>query len=147
MLNKLSIATFALSALVMTACDGSAVTECTTDADCPAEQPVCDTSSDPGVCVPEDEGDDPVCEEDLDCQLANNDSATTQEDCASNDDCDAGDNCVEDQLGVTYCVTLANDQSECDAIGGTYTDLTDVDGGDFGGCLADGSCTEDGQCE
>lgn len=146
-MKNLVLTSTVLAALVLTACDsGSAVTECSTDADCPAEQPVCDTSSDPGVCVPEDSS-DPECEEDLDCQLANGDSATTQEDCAGNDDCDAGDNCVEDQLDVTYCVTTANNQGECDAIGGTYTTLTDIDGGSFGGCLADGACSEDGACE
>lgn len=136
-----------LSALVLAltaACDGSNVTECETDADCPAEQPVCDTDGDPAICVPE--GDDPECEEDLDCQLANGDSATTKEDCADSG-CDGGDLCVEDQLGVTYCATPVNDQAECDAIGGTLTALTDTDGGSFDGCLADGSCTEDGACE
>ena len=144
MLKKILLATalVLVPTLGFVACDGSAVTECTSDADCPADQPVCDTSSDPGLCVPE--GDDPECEEDLDCQLANADSATSTDDCSANADCGAGDErCVEDQVGVTYCALVTD---VCDGTS-TATDIDDVEGGTFTTCLGDGSCTEDGACE
>jgi hypothetical protein len=147
MMKKLSIAAFAVSALMLTACDnGSNIVECESDDDCSGDTPTCDIPDGDtvGQCVA---GDDEECAEDLDCQLANGDSATSADDCSANTDCDGGDRCVEDQLGATYCVTIAADQAECDLISLTYVSLTDIDGGAGGGCVADGACTEDGQCE
>jgi hypothetical protein len=136
-----------LSSLVMVLlttagnCNGSAAVPCTTNADCDATAltPSCGAS---GFCEAADE-----CSDNLDCQLANPASPTTDtENCTADTDCGGGERCLVG-TNQNYCYGGANgDNIDCAGVANT-TEVTAelASGGTTQVCLASGTCTE-GSC-
>lgn len=150
-MNKLLVIALTLPVflVVMGGADCGGTSTCTSDADCDGttnsageETPFCDT--DASVCIPAAD----ECEDDLDCQLLDPDSATSTEEhaCTTNADCDTGEACIETNTGFHKCAapSVAGD---CSALAGTSAvDVTDVDGATFETCLSDATCEANGAC-
>ena len=125
--------------------DGGTAVSCTSDADCAneVENTVCDT--DVEVCVVPDE---PVCEDDTDCDLQDTGTGSPVADPA-----DFANGCEADDFvtivgfdGNEYCAQEDTVDFPCAA---TETAVTadKKAGGTVSVCvLADGTCDEDGQC-
>lgn len=125
------------------ACDNdSAVIECGSDADCPADAPVCDLATDPGVCVPAGEEE---CAENLDCQILDGADGAG---CGSSAECPDDEGCAEGFNGEGFCL-VTGDQTTCDLVDGfTSVSLPEAGGGgNIDVCVAeDGTCTN-GACD
>ena len=157
MKSVLALSTLGLAALlsVTVACDnGGSAFECTTDDDCAsadnpvAENTVCD--ADTSVCVAPS---DPVCENDTDCDLQDTGAGSPIADTA-----DFANGCeAEDYVtivgfdGNEYCALEDSADFSCaDDLDGdeVAVDAEKKAGGTVSVCvLADGTCSEDGQCE
>lgn len=125
------------------ACDsGSNVVECASDVDCPADAPICDLTTDPGVCVPDGGVDE--CAEDLDCQILDGSDGAG---CEGSDECPDDEACVEGFNGEGFCV-VTDVGGTCDLVDGfEAANLPEVGGGNIDVCIADeGTCT-DGACD
>lgn len=132
------------------ACDGGSVTDCTVDTDCTDTvnsvgdpTPFCDGT----ICI----ASVGECAEDIDCELRDDDSATSSDEnaCSASTDCDAGEHCVEiggDQGGAV-CTLEAVGGDNCDAVGGTNsTSVTDTENNSFNACLSSATCEGNGSC-
>jgi hypothetical protein len=139
---RLLLAALPLALLSLTvACDNdSAVIDCVSDTDCPADTPTCDPTLEQCVADVPDE-----CTEDVDCQLINPDAPTTVENCDNNDDCaDDGTEACVFANEATVCAIIAAGPGDC----GDDVDRTvdQVEGGEATVCVsADGSC-DAGSC-
>jgi hypothetical protein len=144
---KMNLLLAAIPAALLTftvACDSdSAVVECASDTDCPADAPVCDLATDPGVCVPDGGGED-ECSEDLDCQILDGSDGAG---CEGSDECPDDEACVEGFNGDGFCVVTGG-ADICDLVDGFETaNLPEVGGGNIDVCIAEeGTCT-DGACD
>ena len=149
---KLSLALAAIPASILAlsfACDGGSVTDCTVDTDCTDAQnsvgeptPFCDGT----ICV----ADVGECAADLDCELRDDDSATSsdEEACAASGDCDVGEHCVEIGGGNGGAVCAAEAVGDdCTAVAGTdSTSVTDTENNSFNACLSAATCEGNGSC-
>lgn len=143
----LSLSTLGLTATLAfsSACDDGGAQECTETADCDDTTLQCVD----GLCSVADE---PECEEDLDCDLADTEPGSPL---YSKDELDAGNDECEDEDAVTIvtfsgeevCALEAEDAAtECSA-GESLADAEAAAGGTVTICIkADGTCDEDGQC-
>ena len=131
-----------VAALSVVGCDaGSDIKACSADSEC-SEGQVCTDSQ----CIL---ASTPLCADDSDCDLANNQTPGAQTACSADDDCNAagGEVCVEDGVGTTYCVLADSDNvgEGCEERDTNFEAVT-IDGKAV--CVVDAnkSCDEDGQC-
>ena len=147
----LALSAVVATAFIAVACDTGGAAKCTEDTDC-AEDEICqiDADAEEGLCSVFS----PVCDADVDCDLANSDSPSIALACTDAASCSTADpeacrlednsdacECVEDGVGETYCVLSPEADDTCLVGSPASAGGKDV-------CLVDSNetCDEDGQC-